>query len=73
MEIYTERFGKKLPYIYDSNSVSSSLKPCPVFERRLQLFFFKNLFYQNQCKYAMSTGIAQITGALLLIFNPGAI
>ena len=73
MEIYTERFGKNLPYIYDSNSVSSRLKLCPVFERRLQWFFFKNLFYQNQCKYAMSTETAQITGALLLIFNPGAI
>ena len=73
MEAYTEKFGKKLPYIYDSNSVSSRLKLFPVFERCLRCFLFKNLFYQNQCKYAMSTGIAQITGALLLIFNPGAI
>ena len=64
MEAYAEKFGKKLPYIYDSNSVSSRLKMFPVFERCLQCFFFKNLFYQNQCKYAMSTGIAQIRGAL---------
>ena len=24
------------------------------------LFFFKNLFYQKECKYAMNTGLAQI-------------
>ena len=60
MEIYTEKFRKKLPYVYDSNSVSSGLKLCLVFERCFQSFFFKNLFYQNQCKYAMSIGIAQI-------------
>ena len=30
--------------------------------------FFKNLFYQNQCKYAMKIGVPQIRGALLLFF-----
>ena len=29
------------------------------------LFFQKFVFYHKQCKYAMSIGVAQITGALL--------
>ena len=29
---------------------------------------FKNLFYQNQCKYAMNIGGTQIRGALLWFF-----
>ena len=28
-------------------------------------FFFKNLFYQRECKYARNIGVAQSRGALL--------
>ena len=32
------------------------------------LFFFKNVFYQNSCKEAMNTGGGQIRGSLFNIF-----
>ena len=33
------------------------------------LFFFKNLFYQKQCKYARTTGVAQIICALYIFLS----
>ena len=28
------------------------------------IFFFKNIFYQKQCKYAMNIGVAETRGTL---------
>ena len=34
-----------------------------------EFFFFENLFYQKQCKYAMKLGVAQTRGELYSFFN----
>ena len=49
---------------------NSRLRLRPTFGCCLWWFiFFKHLFYQEQCKYAMNLGVAQIRGALLQFFN----